>query len=227
MGYPCPCKGCDRGRHANGKTCRYCSGKGYYLATDWVEPCTYGSHSGDSPPSRGRHHRVTSYENQPLSEGELERQRQAESDRLEQLERERVKKAREIERQRAALALAEAATRRRADEAARRSADELGRILNGCWSVTVNTGGASDLQDVKLSRHALRKSRYQVASRTSAARADGSWKPLNGSQIQVDALVFNPGFGYAPFRPVITFEVMDGQRLRANSEGVSMEWNRV
>jgi hypothetical protein len=36
---PCPCRGCDRGRHRNGNVCRYCHGKGYTLPSEWVEAC--------------------------------------------------------------------------------------------------------------------------------------------------------------------------------------------
>ncbi len=79
----------------------------------------------------------------------------------------------------------------------------------------------------KLERRPPVPSRPPGALRRSGPmRADGSWHAINGSQIQVAATVVLPGLGHAPFCPVLTFDVLDRDRLRAIAPGVGMRWRR-
>ncbi|TQN49066.1 hypothetical protein FHX52_2227 [Humibacillus xanthopallidus] len=51
---PCPCAGCQSGRHPKtGLKCRFCSGKGYVMDGDWPSPCWEGYWSGHLPPAPG------------------------------------------------------------------------------------------------------------------------------------------------------------------------------
>ncbi len=101
----------------------------------------------------------------------------------------------------------------------------LGALLAGRWLVRVESAGGLDLQDAVLSYVPHGESHYRVVSRLSGGWADGTWAPLNGSQILVDAVLGGPGLRNAPFRPTITFDVADGT-LRATADGVRMSWLR-
>ncbi len=102
----------------------------------------------------------------------------------------------------------------------------LGGLLAGRWLVRVESAGGVDLQDAFVTYVPHGASRYRVVSRGSGGWADGTWTPLNGSQISVDARLGWAGMGTVPFRPTITFEVVGDGSLRATADGVRMTWVR-
>jgi len=51
---PCPCGGCTNGRHASGKSCRYCGGKGFMMEHEGPMYCPYWSESTHPHPRSTR-----------------------------------------------------------------------------------------------------------------------------------------------------------------------------
>jgi hypothetical protein len=63
---PCPCSGCNNGRHSNGLRCRWCGGKGQIWETDWPKPCWNGYGSDHLPPSGHSHAKAGANAHDPV-----------------------------------------------------------------------------------------------------------------------------------------------------------------